>query len=130
MSAVTITARGRWAAEQQMLDVCIIEHPTGHTTNATTGAVTETSSLVYNGPCKVNRASAPAPQDVAEAHLAVLSPTVHVPMSVVGVVEGDRVTVVLCRLDPELTGKVFRVRGPMHNTYQTARRLECTEVTS
>jgi|SRR6185369_13042921 len=125
-----MTQRGRWAAEKLMIDTCLIEHPTGHSTNATTGVVTETFSLLYNGPCKVNHVSAPSPQDVAEASLAVLNPTVNVPMSVVGVVEGDRVTIVLCRLDPELTGRVFRVRGPIHNTYLTARRLQCVEVTS
>jgi Family of unknown function (DUF6093) len=130
MSSKTLMQRGRWAAQAQMIDSCLIEHPTGHTTDATTGAVTEIFSLVYNGQCKVNHVSSPSQQDVAEAGLAVLNPTVHVPMSVVGVVEGDRVTIVLCLLDPELTGRRFRVRGPIHNTYLTARRLECIEVTS
>jgi Family of unknown function (DUF6093) len=130
MSATTLTERGRWAAQAQMLDTCIIEHPTGDTTDAATGAVTTTYATVYTGQCKVNHVGAPAVQEVGEAHLAVLSPTVNVPMSVVGVVEGDRVTITDCQLDAELVGKVFRIMGPIHNSYQTARRFQCTETTS
>jgi hypothetical protein len=69
-------------------------------------------------------------QDVAEAHLAMLSPFVHVPISVVGVVEGDVVTITASANDSELVGRVFRVQGPNHKSFATSRRLQCIEVTS
>lgn len=130
MSSSILTERGRWAAEQQMTDACTIQHPTGSSTDPATGVVTPTYSTVYTGAAKVNRIGSPAGQDVGEAHLAVLSPTIHVPITVTGVVQGDLVTITASTLDPELVGRTFRVQGPIHETYLTARRLQCTEMTS
>jgi hypothetical protein len=130
VSASTLLARGRAAAIRLMVDTCTIQHTTGQTTNTTTGDVTPTYSLLYTGPCKVQGGDAASGQDVAEAHLAVLSPVLHVPIDVTGVVEGDVVTITASVNDPELVGKVFRVQGPHHKSFATARRFVCTEITS
>jgi len=130
MSASTVLARGRAAAIALMVDACTIQHVTGSTTNTTTGQVTPTYSTVYTGACKIQGGQSDSGQDVGEAHLAVLSLTVHVPISVTGVVETDVVTITACVNDPELVGRVFRVLGPVHKSYATARRLPVIEVTS
>jgi hypothetical protein len=78
----------------------------------------------------VQGATSASAQEVGGAHLAVLSPELHVPIEVVGVVEGDVVTITASENDPELVGRVFRVMGPTHKSFATARRFQCTEVTS
>jgi len=130
MSATSALVRGRLLAISLMVDACTIQHPTGQTTNATTGTVAYTYSTVYTGVCKVQGGMSASGQDVAEAHLAVLNPFVHVPITVTGVVQGDVVTITACVSDPELVGRVFRVQGPDHKSYATARRLQCIEPTS
>ena len=107
MSAASVLARGRVKAAALFCDTVTIEHPTGLSTDPTTGVVTPTYSGVYTGPGKVQGATSPSGQDVAEAHLAVLSPLVHVPITVTGVVEGDVVTVTAAAYDPQLVGRVF-----------------------
>ncbi len=130
MSAASVLARGRTAAAALMVDACTIQHVTGSSTNTTTGVVTPTYATIYTGPCKVQGGQADSGQEVGDAHLAVLSLTVHVPISVVGVVEADVVTITASVNDPELVGRVFRVLGPVHKSYATARRLPVLEVTS
>lgn len=130
MSATSVTLRGRIAAEAIMVDACTIQHVTGSSTDTTTGQVTPTYSTVYTGKCKVQGGQSDSGQDVADAHLAVLSLTVHVPIAVTGVVETDVVTITASVNDPELVGRVFRVLGPVHKSFATARRLPVIEVTS
>jgi Family of unknown function (DUF6093) len=130
MSASVALAAGRAFAEQQMTDACTIDHPTGLVTDQTTGVVTPTYSSVYTGVCKIQGAMSASAAQVGGANLAILSPYVHVPITVVGVVEGDVVTITACVNDPELVGHVFRVLGPDHKSNATARRLQCVETTS
>lgn len=130
MSRETVLARARGAFfVASLVDACTIQHPTGSTTNLATGQVTPTYTSVYTGPCKVGGGDSPSDRDLAEAYVAVLSPVVHIPVDVVGVVEGDLVTITACENDPELVGRLFRVQGPMHASFRSARRLRCTEVT-
>lgn len=130
MSAATVLARGRTAAAALMVDACTIQHLTGSSTDTTTAVVTPTYATVYAGPCKVQGGQGDSAQEVGEAHLAVLSLTVHVPIAVTGVVETDVVTITACAHDTELVGRVFRINGPVHKSFATARRLPCIEVTS
>lgn len=131
MSAASVLARGRARAESLMCDACTIQHPTGFSApNGVNGVLTPTYTPVYTGVCKVQGAASASGQNIAEAHVAVLSPIVHLPITVTGVVEGDVVTITAAAYDPELVGRVFRVMGPAHKSYATARRLVCSEVTS
>lgn len=129
MTARTTLVRGRAFAQSLMIDACTIQHPTGLSTNPVTGAVTPTFVPVYSGVCKVGP-STPAATEVAQAHLATLAPTIHVPATVTGVVEEDLVTITASVYDPDLVGKKFRVQGPMQKSWGTARRLQVIEVTS
>ena len=130
MGRENVLLAGRAFLLASLVDTVTIQHPTGQTTNQTTGTVAYTYSTVYTGPGKIGGGVSPSGQDVAEAHLAVLSPVLDVPVEVVGVVQGDLVTVTASENDPELVGKFFRIQGPMRATFRTARRFSCTEVTS
>jgi len=129
MTARTTLVRGRAFAQTLMIDACVIEHPTGLSTNPVTGAVTPTFVPVYSGICKVGPSS-PSGAEMGEAHVATLAPTIHVPATVLNVVEEDRVTITASVYDPDLVGKRFRVQGPMQKSWGTARRLQVIEVTS
>jgi hypothetical protein len=70
------------------------------------------------------------PTDVGEAALVLLRLEVQLPMSVVGLAEGDEVTITASTLDPDLVGRVFVVRDLAHKTHATARRVGVVEKTS
>lgn len=131
MSAASVLARGRAAAEALMVDACVIRHRTGHVTNPTTGVTTPTYSAVYTGACRIQQSAqgtASTPADAGEAHLMLVPLVVQVPMSVIGVAEGDEVTITASVHDADLVGRVFRVRHLAHKSHMTARRLGVEEV--
>ena len=131
MSGSSITLRGRQKALELMQDSCTVQHLTGSSTDQETGAITPTYSTVYSGVCKVQQ-SAPAanPTDVGEAAVFVGQLTLHLPVTTATalVAPDDLVTVTACVLDASLVGKTFRLRGPAHKSYATARRFPLIEV--
>lgn len=113
-----------------LTETCTIQHPTGGTTNPTTGVFTPTFATLYTGQvCKV-AAATPAGAELAGANVVTLSPTITVPVEVVGLVEQDVITITGAQFDPELVGRVYRVLGPVHRTWITRRQYEVIEVTS
>lgn len=139
MSATSITLRGRQKALELMLDSCTVKHLTGSSTDQDTGVVTPTYSTVYSGtgpggggPCKVQQSSpATAPTDLGEAAVFVGQLTLHLPVTAgtAAVAPDDLVTITACALDSSLVGKTFRLRGPAHKSFATARRFPMVEVT-
>lgn len=120
---------GRDFAGRQFVDACTLQKPTGNSTNGSTGVVTATfGAAYYSGPCKVQGGMANA-ADVGEKYLAMNSPIIHVPISVVGAEQDDLVTITASAHDPDLVGRTFRIQGPTHKTGLTARRLQCVEAT-
>lgn len=129
MSLSTILAHGRAQAEQRMFDACTIQHPTGVTTDDTTGVVTPTMTTIYTGPCRITMAGTGSPTDAGEVTVAVLSLQVHLPIAGTGdVVHGDLVTITAARNDPELVGRTLRVISKQLKSEATARRVTCEEV--
>jgi hypothetical protein len=131
MSAASALARGRTAAEALMQDACTIRRVTGESTGAG-GVITPTYGPdLYAGKCRVQtKAETGAATDVGEATVYVGRHEVQLPISVLGLAEGDQVTITASVLDPDLVGKVFTVRDITAKTHLTARRLVVTEVTS
>lgn len=128
MSVEAAVAAGRLAAEQLMLDSCVITRAgSGQGVwNDTTGRYDPpAASTVYSGRCKVQtRDVQVANPDVAGREAFVVDWTVHLP--VVGsedVRQGDTVTVTGAVLDVALVGRVFTVDGPHLGSLKTARRL-------
>lgn len=128
MSLTTILAHGRAAAEQRMLDACVIERPTV-TSNNLTGVTSAVYAAVYTGRCRVKLAGNGSATDGGEATVAVLSLEVHVPIAgTESVVHGDRVRITSALNDTALAGRTFQVIAKPVASERTARRLSCEEV--
>lgn len=132
MSVDALLARGRVAAEALMADACTIRRASAPTTDPDSGVVTPTTTTIYSGKCKVQQAQAASntnPREVGEAYLLLLHLEVHLPVSVTGLDTDDEVTITASN-DPDLIGRVFRIRELSHKTYATARRVGVQERTS
>lgn len=114
-----------------MVDACTVRRRTGETTDLSTGAVTPTYDVILAGQsCKVQtRGNWGESREVGEAALVVLSIEVHFPIAVVALETRDEITVDVAVYDPDLIGRVFRVKDLHHKSYATARRVMCQEVT-
>jgi len=114
-----------------MVDACTVRRVTGEATHPTTGAVTPTYSVILAGQkCKVQtRGNWGESRDVGEAALVILSIEVHFPITVVALQTRDEITIDASVHDPNLVGRVLRVKDLHHKSYATARRVMCQEVT-
>jgi hypothetical protein len=131
MSAASVLARGRAAAEALMVDTCTIRRVTSSTTDPDTGHITPTYATVYSGPCRVQQQAATASgQETGEAYALMLSFVLQLPMSVTGVRTEDEVTITASVHDPDLVDRVLLVKDLAHKTHATARRIGCMERTS
>lgn len=131
MSATSVTLRGRAAAERDMLDACTVRRASGSSADPETGAVSAAHTTVYAGKCKMQQtAPAATPTVIGEAEVFIGQMELHLPVSTASaaVAPGDVVTVDTCVLDASLVGKKFKLRGPAHKSFATARRFPLTEV--
>lgn len=114
-----------------MVDACLIERVTGTTTNPNTGAVTETKTTVYDGPCRLQEHGG-YPRDISTApdqpQLAV-SRELQLPVGTSGDVRaGDRATVTASAHDPAMVGRRMWLRGQPSKSEATSRRFSIEEV--
>jgi hypothetical protein len=122
----------RAQAESLMVDTVAVERQDGTTLDPVTLEEVPAWTSVYSGKARVQRSGALSPRDdVAGGYeFPVGSLIVQAPLSAVGVVEGDRVTVtaVASVSDPDLVGVVATVKGNLAKTHATKRTLVCEEV--
>jgi hypothetical protein len=131
MSALLAAQRGQAAAEALMQDACTVEHPTGESTGPGGVVTTTYAAAYYTGRCKVQiKAETGSDKEVGEALRIVSRRVVSLPMSVTGVLEGDRITITASVLDASLVGKVYTARDVEAKTFQTARRVTVLEISS
>lgn len=129
MTAIDAVLRGRKAAESLMLDQCTITRPGEVVTDPETGDVTNTSTEVYSGKCKVqSKDSATATPEAGEHQFTVVSRQVHIPANAADVRDGDVVTLTASALNAFTVGKQYRVAGFTPDTFDTASRLPVKEV--
>lgn len=131
MSAHSVLARGRAAAEALMTDTCTVTAVTGQTTDPETGVVTTTTTTVYTGKCKIQQATAMG-QRVRVGEISEILSRVQVHLPVVGseaVRQGHLVTVTASATDVALVGRVYRIHDEAAKTYATARRFGVEEET-
>lgn len=132
MSRASVLARGRAAAEAGMVDACTIVRVAGTTTDRDTGVVTETTTSVYSGACRLQeqmafaRETQPTPDNPTLMRYRVL----QLPVATsTGVRKNDQVTITACPNDPDMVGKVLVVRDLSGKTEATSRRLGVEEAT-
>ena len=128
MSAESAILDGRRAAEELMVDTCRIRRVTGTTTNPD-GTVSATYEPVHAGKCRIQTRDPYEQRPEAGEHsFTVVRDILQLPMSVTSVQVGDVVDQVVSALDPDLSGREWRVAGPSRKTHQTMRRFFISEV--
>jgi hypothetical protein len=131
VSAVGAVLAGRSAAESLMVDACTITRPGAPVTDPDTGTVTNTSTEVYTGKCKVqSKDSATSSPDAGGHSFVVVSRQVHIPANSADVRDGDVVTITASLLNAFTVGNVYRVEGFTPDSFDTAARLPVKEVVS
>lgn len=112
-----------------MLDACTITRPGATVTDPNTGDVTNTSTQVYTGKCRVqSRDTMSANPEAGGATFTVVSRQVHIPANAADVRDGDVVTLTASRLNAFTVGKQYRVSGFTPDTFDTAARLPVKEI--
>lgn len=130
MTISSALARGRAAAEARMVDACTVQRKTGES-EGPGGVISPTWSQVYAGKCRVQvRTEAGSPADVGEASVIITRHEIHLPISAVGILEGDQVTMTAATYDPDLVGRTYAVRDVLTKSEATARRVTAVEVSS
>lgn len=131
MSRESVLARGRAAAEAGMVDTCVIRRVASGSTDPDTGVITPTYATVYTGRCRVQQSAAQATGvEAGQAYRLILRLELQLPMTVTGVQPEDEVEVTASEHDPDLPGRVFRVRDLAYKSHATARRIGVEEQTS
>lgn len=132
MSAADLVLAGRAAAEEIMVDACIVDRVATEALDTATGQMVTTYTDVYTGKCRIQQVlgtQSPTP-DAGEHKFTILSHVVQLPIDATTYQVGDRVRMTAAALDPALVGRAFRVQSLMHKTHPTSRRLVCDEVTA
>lgn len=129
-----VLARGRAAAESLMVDACEITRVTGQSTNTSTGVVSDTTTTVYTGRCRVQQSTlgaASSPADPGEADVRLVAYALHLPVATsTGLRDGDVAEITAAAHDPDLVGRRFTIVGSAHKSLATARRLQVQEITT
>jgi hypothetical protein len=116
---------GRALAEARMTDECTISSSTPQPFNDTTGDYPAPVTSSTTTACYVRRDTAAERQvEAGDRAVALRRYVVSVPVSVLGVLPGDALTVTVSG-DPDLLDARLVVRDVAQGTHVTARRLGC-----
>jgi hypothetical protein len=109
----------------------MIRRKTGDTTDPDTGVVTPTYATVYTGKCKVQTfTNRELVKSGGEHEFINQRYEVDIPVSAVGVLVNDEITLDVATYDVDLVGRQYRVVGLMNKSLGTARRLGVEELVS
>jgi hypothetical protein len=112
-----------------MVDQCTIRRQTGIATDPDTGTVTPTYEVVYSGKCKVQTFTNRELVKSGGLHEFIEQRyEVDIPVSAVGVLVNDEITLDVATYDADLGGRRYRVVGLMNKSLGTARRLGVEEI--
>jgi hypothetical protein len=133
VTADSVLALARIAAERLMEDACTITRRSGQSTNPDTGVVNFSYTVIYTGKCKVMRrgprGASNRPVNLGEAFELLSFVEVSIPISSTVALADDIVTVTASVNDADLVNRAFHVRGYEHRSFASARRLQCVEST-
>lgn len=128
MTAAAALLAGRAQAESLMVDSCTIGRPGPAVTDPDTGEITHPATQVYAGKAKVQTWEAQESNpEAGGATFTVQRYAVHVPVGSFAPRVDDVVTITSAALDPNLTGRRYRVVALLHKSLATAYRLGVEE---
>jgi len=133
MSRESVLARGRAFLVGGLVDTCRIERVVAEDTNSLTGVVTKQWATVYQGPCRIQAATAnwAGPATVGEAAIRLAAAELQLPVvGSEGVLIDMRVTHLTSLHDTEMVGRVYAVTGLSHKSHATTRKLPLQEILS
>lgn len=116
-----------------MIDACELRGPDikGPLNPTTRQYPVTPGALRYSGMAKVQTTDTIGnANDAAERVVMRTRFEVHLPMSAPAAEVDDVIAITASELDPQLTGRRFRVVSLVHKTFMTARRLAVEEVQS
>lgn len=130
MSVQASLTAGREAARRLMTDTCRVTTAGGAPvydaeTNTSTPA---TATVLYEGACRVQQTAITSSVTVAVDAVGVRTYTVSIPVGAGDVERAATVTVLTSTFDPDLAGRVLRVRSVLHKSHATAQRIDCEVV--
>jgi len=129
VSAAAAVLAGRAAAEALMVDACTVRRQGPQVTDYFTGQVTNSSVLVYEGPCKLQQTISQAANPSSGGHAyTVQDVRWDTPVTAGPFLVDDVVTVTAAALDEQLVGRVYRVSELFHKSGATAQRVRVSEV--
>lgn len=134
MTRETVIRQARVAAERGMTDQCTVERRTGVSTSVTNGVTVTTKYTIYSGKCRVRTwsslgKSVDVPRTVAGQFERLARIGVQLPIAgTKDLRDGDIITIVSSRHDPDLTGRTFAVRDPTIKSDASNRFIGCTEI--
>lgn len=134
MSRLTVTTRGRAAAEAGMVDTIEFRANDGaEEIDPETGDyVTTPGTLLYDGPCQVQVTDTmPRDANVGGQQIVVERTIIKVPWDAVDIPPNTVGTITAAGVGSGSTvGAAYRVTGTHDKTFATATRLPCERVTA
>jgi hypothetical protein len=114
----------REQADSMMLDACTVSRPAGTVTDPVTGNVTPSSTLIYEGKCKVQGTESQASNPVAGGHAFTVEDLEwQAPIGAGPFEINDVIIHTAAPLDPHLVGTTYRVTSLARKTAKTAQRF-------
>lgn len=133
MSAPTLLAKGRVAAEALMVDAGQARRPTGETAyNPTTQADEPVLNDLFESRCKIQSHDLVARDEEAGARTVTsVRLELHLPVSTAPLATGDEWEITeAAATSTASVGRVYRVTAPVEKTWPTDRRYEVVAVVS
>jgi hypothetical protein len=131
MSRESVQVLGRAFAQGAFVDTILIERAGTPINNPSTGVPTIPYTTIYSGPGAVKMGAAQPTRrvhEVGEAALRFAALELRLPTTATGILSDDRVTIVNCVHDPELTGVKTFITGEHHQTWIVQRSPSMTQV--
>lgn len=124
MGVTAAVQRGRFLAEQQMLDECIVRRLTGTTVDPETAVETPTWVVLYEGRAKCQTYEGYESNTDGGGHQFTQQRyAAHFPVGAFKPEVGDVVEWTACRLDPDLLGTKDRITALFNKSFATAMRV-------
>lgn len=117
-----VLGMGRRMAVSRMTDSCTVTRAGAKTLNESTGTYSASVVSVFTGQCRIKSGSGVSQGDAGSELVVVSQVELHLPVSAVGVLPGDTVTVTGSATRADQVGRKFTVVSAFDGSQTTALR--------